>query len=66
MRQDYLNAQIKPHFIYNTLNKIRTLAIKRGEDDIAEAILIGMSYLKSKKGILHPLFIIFMKYNFFL
>lgn len=50
MRQDYLNAQIKPHFIYNTLNKIRTLAIKRGEDDIAEAVSASVELLRAAIG----------------
>ncbi|MGN0906796.1 MAG: sensor histidine kinase [Bullifex sp.] len=50
MRQDYLNAQIKPHFIYNTLNKIRTLAIKRGEEDIAEAVSATVELLRAAIG----------------
>lgn len=50
MRQDFLNAQIKPHFIYNTLNKIRTLAIKRGEDDIAGAVSATVELLRAAIG----------------
>ena len=33
-----LQAQINPHFLYNTLETINWLAIKKGEDDISEMI----------------------------
>lgn len=50
LRQNYLNAQIQPHFIYNTLNQIRNLAIQRGEIDLAEAIAATVELLRAAIG----------------
>ncbi|MEL7566163.1 MAG: sensor histidine kinase [Dehalobacterium sp.] len=38
LKLDLLQAQINPHFIHNTLNAIKYLALKRGAEDILEMI----------------------------
>lgn len=50
MRWDYLNEQIKPHFIYNTLNNIRYLAVSRGQSDLAEATSSTVELLRAAIG----------------
>lgn len=50
LRQNYLSAQIQPHFVYNTLNQIRYLAIQRGEDDLAEAVAATVELLRAAIG----------------
>ena len=50
---NYLQRQINPHFLYNTLESIRGKAIINGEDDIAEmteALAIFFRYSISQKG----------------
>jgi len=35
---NYYKLKINPHFIYNTLNAVQYLALKRGADDIRDLI----------------------------
>ena len=50
IRWDYLNEQIKPHFIYNTLNNIRYMAAGRGQEDLAEAASSTVELLRAAIG----------------
>lgn len=50
IRQDYLNMQIKPHFIYNTLNTVRYVAIRNHQDDLAEAVSAVVELLRAVIG----------------
>ena len=50
LRQDYLNSQIKPHFIYNTLNTARYIAIKKGEMEFADALSATVELLRAVVG----------------
>lgn len=50
LQQDYLNAQIRPHFIYNTLNTLKYLALERGQDDLARAITCTVELLRAAIG----------------
>ncbi len=53
-----LQAQIHPHFLYNTLNSIRWMAMMEGESDIKKMIdaLAGLlKHVSNKKGLLIPL-----------
>ena len=50
IRWDYLNEQIRPHFIYNTLNNIRYAAIERGEEDLADVVSAAVELLRAAIG----------------
>ena len=39
MELEYLQSQMNPHFLYNTLDSIRWLAVMHSEDDIANQII---------------------------
>lgn len=50
IEQDYLNAQIKPHFIYNTLNSIKYTAHERGDMELEEIAGAVIELLRSVIG----------------
>lgn len=42
-----LQAQINPHFLYNTLSKINWISIKKGEDDISRIVTSLSTFYRS-------------------
>lgn len=48
---DYFRSQINPHFLYNVLELLRSLALNRGATDIATiTVAVGKMYRYSTKG----------------
>lgn len=50
LEQDYLTMQIQPHFIYNTLNLIKIMALKNHENEMADAVTALVELLRAVTG----------------
>lgn len=50
LEQDYLSMQIQPHFIYNTLNLVKVMALQHDEEDMAKAITALVDILRAVTG----------------
>lgn len=50
LMQDYLKMQIKPHFIYNTINTIKFVAHKHGYEDIEKVSFAVVELLRAAIG----------------
>lgn len=48
MEYKFLQSQLSPHFLYNTLNSINWLAIKKGDEDISVMVTSLATLLRSK------------------
>lgn len=46
MEAEYLKQQIKPHFLYNTLGCVRSVAMRNGDDTISDSITALISILR--------------------
>lgn len=48
MEYKFLQSQLSPHFLYNTLNSINWLAIKKGDEEISVMVTSLATLLRSK------------------